>query len=47
MLAISKGMVIFSPLSRESMVGTLDAAVFREISDLFNFYVFMILFKFI
>ena len=32
---ISYGLVIVSPLSRESTVGTWDATVFREIRDLF------------
>ena len=35
----------YSPLSRESMVGTWDAIVFREIRDLIPFHVFLILFQ--
>ena len=46
-LAISLGLVIVSPLSRESTVGTLDATVFREIRDLIPFHVFLILFQFL
>ena len=44
---MSQGLVIVSPLSRESTVGTLDATVFREIGDLIPFHVFLILFQFI
>ena len=45
--AISQGLVIVSPLSRESMVGTWNATVFREIRDLIPFHVFLILFQFL
>ena len=41
-LAISIGLVIASPLPRESTVSTWDAAVFREIRDLIPFHVFLI-----
>ena len=46
-LAISYGLVMVSPLSRESTVSTLDAIVFREIRDLIPFHVFLILFQFL
>ena len=46
MLAISQGLVIVSPLLRESTVGTLDVTGFREISDLIPFYEFLISFQF-
>ena len=41
-LAISYELVIVSPLSRESTVGTFDATVFRKIRDLIPFHVFLI-----
>ena len=44
-LAMSQGSVMVLPLSRESTVGTLDATVFREITDLIIFHVFLILFQ--
>ena len=47
MLAISKELVIVSPLSRESTVGTLDGTVFRGMRDLIPFHEFLILFKFL
>ena len=37
---ISYGLVIVSPLSRESTVGTWDATVFREIRDLIPFHIY-------
>ena len=42
-----KGIGIVSPLSRNSMVGTVDAIVFREIRDLIPFHEFLILFQFL
>ena len=45
LLAISQGSVMVSPLSRENTVGTMDATVFREITDVIIFHVFLILFQ--
>ena len=45
MLAVSWGLVKVSPLSRNNTVGTLDATVFRETSDLISFQVILILFQ--
>ena len=45
-LAVSWGLVKVSPLSRNNTVGTLDATVFRETSDLISFQVILILFQF-
>ena len=44
---MSQGLVIVSPLSRESTVGTWDSTVFREIRDLIPFHVFLISFQFL
>ena len=43
-LVVSYGLVIISPLSRKSTVGTLEATVFREIRDFIPFHVFLVLF---
>ena len=46
-ICISQRSIIVSPLSRDSTVGTRDAVVFRLISDLIPFHVFLILFQFL
>ena len=40
----SKGLVMVSPLSGESIVGIFVATVFKEIGDLIPFHVFLMLF---
>ena len=39
-MQISQALVIVSPLSRETRVGTMEAAVFRKIRDLIPFHMF-------